>query len=82
MDFVSIVVYFALVSDHHLYFSLAKKMIWVLGALRACLPNWHSTWMHALVVQVVPDNAFAEALAEVLLIPGGKGRIRALMMNI
>ena len=34
---------FALVSEHNLPFSLAKKMIWVLGAPRACLPNWRST---------------------------------------
>jgi hypothetical protein len=38
--------------------------------------------MHALVAWVVPDNAFAEASAEVLVIPGGKDQVRALMMSI
>ena len=37
--------------------------------------------MHTLVVQVAPDNAFAEASAEVLVIPGDKDQIRALMMS-
>ena len=34
------------------------------------------------LLPAVPENAFAGALAEVLVIPGGKGRIRALMMSI
>ena len=38
--------------------------------------------MHALVAQVAPDNAYTEASAEVLVIPGGKDQIRALMMSI
>ena len=82
MDFVSIVVYFGPASDHPLSFSLAKKMIWALGVPRACLPNWRSTQLHALVAVAAPDNAFAEALVEVSVIPGVKDQIRARMMSI